>query len=497
MNGTLLFTANDGIYGKEVWKSDGTEIGTAIVKDINPTGGPLLQDFADVNGTLFFSATDGVDFGLWTSDGTANGTTLAFSFADKFGGLDKLTHAGGTLFFTANDRIHGSEVWKSDGTFYGTIMVKDIQTGGWPYYLTSVNNTLFFVADDGIHGHELWKSDGTEAGTVMVKDINPSGDASLAGLTNVNGTLFFRANDGVHGTELWRSDGTEIGTVMVKDINPSGDALPGKLTVVDGKLFFTADDGVHGKELWATETIDSCPDDSNKLDPGMCGCGVAETDTDSDGYPDCIDCSSDDPTSHPLAPEVYDGVDNNCNGWVDEGPPGQDVVVEPQDCPEGIVGGTPVTVTFDRVDLGGNTTLCTSSTGPLPPSEFRPIHPRTYYEINTTTIYTGNIQICIANSGVKANSKLFHWEDPGGWEDVTCPTQDCPSCPGPDPGNDICGCVNSLSTFAILQPVEDEGPAVGGVAEPINKIQLLIPWITLATLILLPIGVVVFRRVKK
>jgi ELWxxDGT repeat protein len=241
--------------------------------------------------------------------------------------LYKLTHAGGTLFFSAHDPIHGRELWKSDGTADGTIMVKEIATvpfptPGWdasPLYLTSVNNTLFFVANDGIHGYELWRSDGTEAGTVMVKDINPSGTASLGQLTNVNGTLFFKANDGIHGSELWKSDGTEASTVMVQDINPSGDASPGKLTVVDGKLFFKADDGVHGNELWATETIDSCPDDSNKLDPGMCGCGVAETDTDSDGYPDCIDCRSDDPISYPMAPEVYDGIDNNCNGRVDEG----------------------------------------------------------------------------------------------------------------------------------------------------------------------------------
>ena len=80
---------------------------------------------------------------------------------------------------------------------------------------------LFFYADDGLNGQELWKSDGTDAGTVMVNDINSGSSASSPfQLTAVGNTLFFYADDGTNGIELWKSDGTTLGTVLVKDIYP-------------------------------------------------------------------------------------------------------------------------------------------------------------------------------------------------------------------------------------------------------------------------------------
>ncbi len=90
---------------------------------------------------------------------------------------------GSTPFFVADDGVHSPELWKRDGRAAGTTLVKDITpiaTAGsippyplpGPYDLTAVGSTLFFVANDRAHGHELWKSDGTDAGTVLVKDIN-------------------------------------------------------------------------------------------------------------------------------------------------------------------------------------------------------------------------------------------------------------------------------------------------------------------------------------
>jgi ELWxxDGT repeat protein len=79
------------------------------------------------------------------------------------------------MFFTARDGTHGEELWKSNGSSTGTVMVKDINpcsVQGGPSNLTDVGKSLFFTADDGRHGQELWKSNGSRAGTVMVKDIN-------------------------------------------------------------------------------------------------------------------------------------------------------------------------------------------------------------------------------------------------------------------------------------------------------------------------------------
>src|SRR5207249_784832 len=148
----------------------------------------------------------------------------------------------------------GYELWKSDGTAGGTVLVKDINTGGgipgsYPAYFANVNGTLFFSAistgESGSNGFELWRSDGTEEGTFLVKDIVPGpGASNPVSLTNVNGTLLFSASDAISGNELWKSDGTAAGTVLVNDINPGpASSSPSDLANVHGTLFFAAANG--------------------------------------------------------------------------------------------------------------------------------------------------------------------------------------------------------------------------------------------------------------
>jgi ELWxxDGT repeat protein len=91
-----------------------------------------------------------------------------------------------------------------------------------PQWLTNVNGTLYFRAYNPATGYELYKSNGTAAGTVLVKDIVPgNGFSFVNGLTDVNGTLFFGAfSPATWDVELYKSDDTADGTVLVEDIFP-------------------------------------------------------------------------------------------------------------------------------------------------------------------------------------------------------------------------------------------------------------------------------------
>ena len=262
VDGIAYFLAEDSVYGRELWKSDGTKNGTIMVKDINPNGNSLNYNLIkNVNGILYFTADDGTHgVELWKSDGTEDGTVMVKNINPNVDSYPMyLVNLNGILYFNANDGTHGDELWKSDGTEDGTVMVKDINSNNSsnPKDLIEINGTLYFVANDGTHGVELWKSDGTENGTIIVKDINPNGDSNSTNLVNVNGTLYFIANDGTHGYELWKSDGTENGTVIVKDINinqsESGGSIYSNLININRILYFTADDGTHGVELWKSD----------------------------------------------------------------------------------------------------------------------------------------------------------------------------------------------------------------------------------------------------
>ncbi|MEQ1845807.1 MAG: ELWxxDGT repeat protein, partial [Nitrospira sp.] len=267
VNGTLYFTADNGVNGRELWKSNGTPEGTVLVKDIVAGFyGSNPSHLTNVNGTLFFTAeTEATGRELWKIDGTA-GAMLVKDINPGTGyGIshlltDILININGKLFFTANNGVDGVELWTSNGTGPGTMMVKDIYPGpstSHPSLFTSFKDMLFFTAFNVATGdYDLWRSDGTGPGTQVVRHFSASVTPPFAELKVVGESLFFTADDGVNGVELWKTNGTTVGTVMVANINTivstsrNFGSSPSHLTNVNGTLFFTANNGVNGRELW-------------------------------------------------------------------------------------------------------------------------------------------------------------------------------------------------------------------------------------------------------
>ncbi len=286
VGGKVVFIANDGGDGAELWESDGTPGGTQMVKDINPNPGAgsnpawLPDGLGTLNGDLLFSADNGSDgTELWKTDATAAGTTEVADINPGSAGSFPIgfTNFNGAALFAA-DGGSGSELWTTDGTTAGTKPVADVI----PSSRAISGGTLFLAAGEVLGPNpQLWTTDGTTAGTTQLKDINvaPS-SAGPAGLgVSVNGALYFTADDGTHGYELWKSDGTPGGTQMVADLNPSGDSRPTNLVAIGNTLYFTANDGAHGTQLWS---LDTGPDSSASGDAPAGGTVATNSTTSAD-----------------------------------------------------------------------------------------------------------------------------------------------------------------------------------------------------------------------
>ena len=282
----LYFAANDGTNGNEVWRTNGTAAGTALVLNINPgNAASNPSNLATYNDRLYLRRQRrdqrqramgqqrvGRRHGTrtqhqpgvgrlrhhWPPDHRRRALLRGQRRRNRLRALDQQRHggwhgacqghharrtgsapnglvvAGGKLYFAAADLAYGRELWKSDGTEAGTVLVADVNAttqDSTPGSLVNVNGTLFFSATTADLGTEFWKSDGTPGGTVLVADISPGTASSSPGnLINVNGTVFFSATTSANGRELWKSNGTAAGTVLVRDINPG---TAGSIDTVD------------------------------------------------------------------------------------------------------------------------------------------------------------------------------------------------------------------------------------------------------------------------
>jgi ELWxxDGT repeat protein len=169
----------------------------------------------------------------------------------------------GRALFSADDNEAGRELWITDGTAAGTLLLADIWAGGGsgnpgsgsysssyqpgryyppypPYFLGSPGGEAVlsegravFSATDPERGTELWVTDGTAEGTRLVRDINENTQGFASSTPSQfaafgDGRAIFTADDGENGPAPWITDGTEAGTVLLRSFmqGPAG-SYPG------------------------------------------------------------------------------------------------------------------------------------------------------------------------------------------------------------------------------------------------------------------------------
>jgi ELWxxDGT repeat protein len=281
--GDTLFFGSGHAYGQyrniELWKSDGTEVGTVQVADIYPgtatAESSSPRSFTVAGNTVFFVANDGQSgYELWKSDGNAIGTSIVADINPgsirslaRRDSHPRLSVMDKVVYFAADDGTHGYELWRTDGSEQGTSLVADINPGAQGSFVnevTVVGQSLFFRAKESSgYGYGLWRSDGTTNGTQLVSDIWQSYRSKPRYLTAVGNSVFFTAiGDRNTGRELWKSDGTAAGTKMVADIFPgSQGSEPRDLKLVGNTLYFSAkSDDTSGRQLWALDVSDAVGD---------------------------------------------------------------------------------------------------------------------------------------------------------------------------------------------------------------------------------------------
>ena len=239
----FYFAPNEYDSHTGLWTTDGTPGGTYAVV-------PSFEDRPDsdivvMGGHVYFTTWNSGSK-LWKSDGTFEGTVVVKSLNKT---ISDLTPAGRNLFFIAAD-----ELWVTDGTEAGTrsLSAKPIEIT-YRVRLAAAGDRVIFKAEEAATGKELWGSDGTVEGTRLVRDIYPGANSSgFSDVFSAGHVAVLTAYDDVHGSEMWLTDGTPEGTRLAADIEPGiNGSYPRQYVRAGDRLFFTALTTATGNELWA------------------------------------------------------------------------------------------------------------------------------------------------------------------------------------------------------------------------------------------------------
>ena len=191
----LFFTANDGENGNELWVSDGTTKGTQLLVDINPgtndydgsINSSSASNFTEFDDKLVFTADDGVNgTELWVSDGTTKGTQLLVDInpgTSDYGSANSsfaanLTVIGDELFLKADNGETGGELFRLtfddlDTNITGTSLSDNLVGGDSADRIEGLNGKDILNGEDG--------NDTLLGGNGKDSLIGGAGDDSLIG----------------------------------------------------------------------------------------------------------------------------------------------------------------------------------------------------------------------------------------------------------------------------------------------------------------------------
>ena len=250
----LIGTGYDAAHGYQLWRSDGTNAGTYMIKDLAPAPNSSFWEAEDgysFNGNVYFFADttglNGTNRVLFKTDGTDTGTLPIWQFE---GDGEFYCTLGNYLYFVATDSATGQQIWKTDGTSAGTAVVTNVDSiwTTWPVSLYPYQSNILFQL---YGGNGLFATNGVNQGV----SFDDSVYTASAFYTATNGKLYFSASAKAHYTdyELWASDGTLAGTHQIAQINKQptfATANVNYITQLNNTLLFSATDGIHNNQLW-------------------------------------------------------------------------------------------------------------------------------------------------------------------------------------------------------------------------------------------------------
>jgi len=267
----VFFTTHRWNSPTRFWASDGTGAGTSEFLTL-PEEFALWGTFFELNGVALFS-TSAWDTGLtlWRSDGSVAGTHSIAGFPGVSSG-SAFERIGDVAYFAINaprpyPEPWQSQLWRSDGTAGGTVLVTNLTAGGQPATVAFLQRhgerlllETFDIGPESTRG--LFVSDGTAAGTELIW-TDGSGNGTPFGTlwpTSFAGVVVFTAAVAERGEELMFSEGSAATTRLLADLRPgAASSSPRDLRVAGDLLYFTADDGVHGRELWVMRATGAEP----------------------------------------------------------------------------------------------------------------------------------------------------------------------------------------------------------------------------------------------